>query len=166
VYIPPFATIALALGLPDAALEGLPGTLVPVNVQTLRLLLQCVATAADYDEAVYLEENPDIAEAYEAKQITDPHLHFEQAGYFESRCASKSPVDEAWYLKTYPDIADAVAEGAIASGQAHFALRGQAEMRSPNSESESRTRAWAEACALSRQAARKVSRPDARGRSG
>lgn len=150
MYVLPFSTIAHLVGLTERGIAGPADTELTLNIGTLRLLLQFVALAADYDEAVYLAENPDVAQAYETKQISDLRLHFVQSGYFEGRRASKLRLEEDWYLKTYPDVADAVKEGVVASAQAHFTARGAAEMRSPNAEALPWVQFWADAFARSR----------------
>jgi len=135
LYLPSFVTVARALGAPANIARESPGAAIPVDARALRLLLQFVALAADYDEATYLKHNPDIAEAHEAGRIANLRQHFVESGYFEGRKASSVNLDGDWYLQMYPDVGESVREGIIASAQAHFALRGEIECRSPNCES-------------------------------
>jgi hypothetical protein len=144
MYNPSYATIARAIGAPEAASELLNDGNITISKKSLRLLLQYVALSSDYDEEVYLRENNDVAEAYDAGQVTDLRQHYREHGFFEGRKAANVDVDEDWYLETYPDVADSVAEGAISSGLAHFLERGEIEMRSPNEDANPWVQAWAE----------------------
>jgi len=145
MHAPSFRTLADAFGVDFIQLVAAQPEHVSVNAQTLRVLLQFVALAADFDEAYYLAENPDLAAALESGLITDARLHYVQAGFFEGRRASKLNIDQAWYRKIYPDVDAAIREGVIASPESHFAERGEIEWRAPNEASLPWTRAWAEA---------------------
>jgi hypothetical protein len=144
MYNPSYTTIARALGAPDAAEELRDDGNITISKKALRLLLQYVALSCDYNEDYYLRKNDDIAEAYEAGQVTDLRKHYRERGFFEGRKAAKVDFDEDWYLKTYADVADSVAEGAFSSGLAHFLERGEIEMRSPNECADAWVQAWAE----------------------
>jgi hypothetical protein len=143
MFVPSYAFIANAIGIADVPQHGN----ISINVQTLRLLLQFVAMAADFDQATYLKENPDVASAYEAGQINDLHKHYIERGFFESRKAAEIHFDEKWYLETYPDVAASVHEQVIPSALSHFLARGEVEMRSPDPKSLPWMQAWAEALA-------------------
>ena len=144
MYVPSYAAIARAAGVPANIASQPPDSVVEVSVRALRLLLHYLALAADYDERTYLQLNPDVAEARDQGKIVDLREHFIQSGYFAGRTASDIAVDENWYLETYGDVADAVAEGVVATAKAHFAQRGEAECRSPNKQALPWIRAWAE----------------------
>lgn len=144
MYNPSYATIARAIGAPEAAVELLDEGNITISKKSLRLLLQYVALSSDYDEDFYLRENNDVAEAFEAGQVTDLRKHYRENGFFEGRKAANVDFDEDWYLETYIDVADSVAEGAFSSGLAHFLERGEIEMRSPNEDANSWVQAWAE----------------------
>jgi hypothetical protein len=144
MYVPSYAAVARAAGCPMDLPSQPPDAVVEIRASALRLLWQYVALAGDYDERVYLQHNPDVAEAYEQGKIADPRRHYIQAGYFEGRKASDAAPDEKWYLETYGDVADGVREGVVASAKAHFAQRGEAECRSPNPEALPWIREWAE----------------------
>ena len=150
MYIPSYDFIARVLSLPKDPMTSPRDGRVNLDVRTLRLLLQFVALAADYDEATYLKENPDLAEAYQAGAITDLHRHFTENGFFEGRKAAPINFNENWYLKTYPDVSDAIKEGSISSALDHFVHRGDVELRAPNEEALSWMRNWVEI--LSRRA--------------
>jgi hypothetical protein len=151
MYVPSYAFIASALGVPKDFAEKNPNGLVSIHAQTLRYLLRFVAIAADFDEAVYLSKNPDVAAAYKTGQIASVRDHFLDSGFFEGRQAAAPNIDEAWYLKAYPDVADSIREGAISSAQNHFLSRGEAEMRCPDPESLPWVQAWAEAQSRARK---------------
>ena len=151
MYIPSYGTLARALGI-SAKIIDLPAeTPCTIDAGRLRVLLQFVALAADFDPETYLKENPDIAGAHEAKLIADLRTHFVQSGYFEERRGSQVKVDEKWYLETYPDVSNAIKDGMIESAAGHFAARGEQEMRSPNEEALPWMRVLAEALARPRQ---------------
>jgi hypothetical protein len=144
MYIPSYATIARAIGAPEAGTDLLDEGNITISKKSLRLLLQYVALSSDYDEDFYLKENNDVAEAYEAGQVTDLRKHFRERGFFEGRKAANVDLDEEWYLETYTDVADSVTEGSFSSGLAHFLERGEIEMRSPNEDADYWVQAWAE----------------------
>ncbi|WP_296712615.1 hypothetical protein [Rhodoblastus sp.] len=144
MYNPSYVTIARAIGAPDAADDLLDDGNITVRKKALRLLLQYIALSCDYNEDYYLQNNDDIAEAYEAGQGTDLRKHYREHGFFEGRKAAKVDFDEDWYLKTYADVAASVAEGDFSSGLAHFLARGEIEMRSPNERADAWVQAWAE----------------------
>ena len=158
MYVPSYAFIARAMGLPVESPETAPDGHVTIDAKTLKLLLRFVALSADFDEATYLTENPDVAEAFEAGKIGDLRQHFIDFGFFEGRKAATPKFDEDWYLKIYPDVADSVKEGAITSARVHFLNRGEVEMRSPNEELLPWMQAWAEAFSRPRLSAAQAAR--------
>lgn len=95
------------------------------------------ATAADrrtpepwFDEAYYLDANPDVARAVAAGFYRSGFDHYVRYGMKERR--SPGPwFSESWYLARYPDVAQAVQRGALHSGAEHFARWGMKEGRSP-----------------------------------
>ena len=91
----------------------------------VRLLLRGVA----FDEAWYLAEYPDIAEAVAAGDLRSARHHFIDSGYFEGRMPRALEIDEAWYLAEYPDVAEGIARGEIESARQHFLEHGYEEGR-------------------------------------
>jgi hypothetical protein len=150
MYTPSFATIARALGVQKDVVKGPATAPVVIDAGALRILLKFVAAAADFDSEVYLQENPDIAAAFESKQITNLHAHYVNSGFFEGRAATRLKIDEEWYLKTYPDVAAAIRENIIESASAHFERRGETEMRAPSEDALPWLMDWAEALARPR----------------
>jgi hypothetical protein len=150
MYTPSFATIARALGIQKDTVLGPATAPVVIDAGALRLLLKFVAAAADFDSEVYLQENPDIAAAFESKQITDLHAHYINSGFLEGRPASRLKIDEQWYLETYPDVAVAIRENVVESASVHFERRGEIEMRAPSQEALPWLGGWAEALARPR----------------
>src|SRR4051812_8296500 len=71
----------------------------------LKILLRSVAV----DEAWYLSQYPDIAEAVAGGELKSARQHFIDTGYFEGRLPGPLKVDEAWYLSEYPDVAEGIA---------------------------------------------------------
>jgi hypothetical protein len=92
----------------------------------VRLLLRSVT----FDEAWYLAEYPDIAEAIAAGDVKSARHHFIDSGYFEGRLPAPLEVDEAWYLAEYPDVAEGIERGEIESARQHFLEHGFEEGRS------------------------------------
>ncbi len=129
-FFPPQPVLSEALGV-DLLNEKLM-TRTPVSVAVLRLFIKSVLMSAPFDEAYYLEQNPDIEAAWMAGMITDLHQHFIETGYFEGRKAWRMEFDEKWYLSRYKDVALAVREGQINSAQEHYELVGEKEWRAPN----------------------------------
>lgn len=96
-------------------------------LEILRLMLRSTSV----DEAWYLAEYPDIAEAVAAGEVKSARHHFIDSGYFEGRLPSPLEIDEAWYLSEYPDVAEGIARGEILSARQHFEEHGYDEGRSP-----------------------------------
>ncbi len=94
----------------------------------VRLLLGSVTV----DEAWYLAEYPDIAEAVAAGEVKSARHHFIDSGYFEGRLPGPLEVDEEWYLTEYPDVAEGIKRGEIQSARQHFLEHGYEEGRLPS----------------------------------
>ena len=62
-------------------------------------MLQLLVAGGSFNEAGYLRENPDVAEAVEAGQIRTARLHYIGFGFFEGRSGATPDVDEAWYRR-------------------------------------------------------------------
>jgi hypothetical protein len=116
---------------------------VPANM--LRFLLQIALANSDFNEAGYLEANPDIVAAVKKNSIESPRLHYIGNGYFEGRLGATPEVDERWYLRTYKDVADGIRSGMVRSAQQHFTQCGAAEMRAPSALYEPDVLQWAQA---------------------
>jgi hypothetical protein len=83
-----------------------------------------------FDEAFYLQTNPDVAAAVAAGVIPSGAVHFVNFGVKERRPGKQGQLyNEATYLAENPDVAAAVAAGAFASGFEHLALFGRQEGR-------------------------------------
>nr|WP_290226527.1 cadherin-like domain-containing protein [Trichocoleus desertorum] len=82
-----------------------------------------------FDEAYYLANNPDVATAVQAGQLSSGFQHFIRYGqYVLSGKPSRAPsplFDEAYYLANNPDVATAVQAGQLSSGFQHFIRYGQ-----------------------------------------
>ena len=83
-----------------------------------------------FDEAFYLETNPDVAAAVNAGHLVSGAQHYLLYGQYEHR--QPTPLfDETYYLGFNADVAAAVANHSISSGFIHFIEYGQFEGRSP-----------------------------------
>jgi hypothetical protein len=143
MYVPPFDPLLKAIGMTRADFEGSPEVVIPTEL--FKLLLQVTIASSDFNEAGYLEANPDIADAAGSAKLQDPRLHYVGFGYFEGRGGATPEVDEAWYLRTYPDVADAVAAESVASASEHFRVVGASEGRSPNTSHVQTAEQWKKA---------------------
>lgn len=88
---------------------------------------------AIFDENFYLNTNPDVKAAVNAKTISSGFAHFQQFGLAEGRVNVSPYFDEALYLRKYPDVAAAVRAGSLKSGLQHYIQSGESEGRSPGS---------------------------------
>lgn len=130
MYVPPYDAVLASIGTTRPEMEG--RTEVTIPAQLFRFLMQIAVAHADFNEAGYLEANPDVAAALDNGAIESARLHYVGFGYFEGRRGATPEVDEGWYLQTYPDVGSAVRTGRIGSASEHFSIVGAAEGRSPN----------------------------------
>ncbi len=140
VSLPHPEVVLRALGITRSKLDG--KTRVAVKACGLKLLVEQLVASLPFDEALYLEHNPDVALSFKEGNILDLHQHFLTSGYFEGRVASPVRVDEEYYLASYPDVAEAIRRREVASATAHYASAGAIEGRSPTKESEPAFRRW------------------------
>jgi hypothetical protein len=85
-----------------------------------------------FDEAFYLNSNPDVKQAVQAGIIKSGRDHFIQYGLKEKRVNVSPFYNEEFYLQTNPAVAQAVKDGNFASGLDHFIQFGETEARSPS----------------------------------
>ena len=109
----PSQTSAVESTRPNAPMEGLP------------------PSWKDWNEALYLAVNPDVAAAVAKKVYKSGRQHYEVAGMNEHRLGASIPRDwdEADYLKTNGDVANAVKVGNFISGYHHWLAAGRVEKR-------------------------------------
>jgi hypothetical protein len=93
----------------------------------IRTLLQAV----EVDEAWYLAQYHDVAEAIRNGLVISAREHFLSNGYFEGRMPFPITVDEGWYLEQNPGVAGHIASGELLSAQQHFNDDGYREGRQP-----------------------------------
>ncbi len=129
-YFPHIEQILAALRINHERLDG--HSKVAIDVRLLRAVLQVVAAQLPFDEAFYLANNPDLAEAHRKGDVANPHQHYIERGFFEGRLGAAPAVDEAFYMARYKDVAKAVAHGDVASATAHYQTSGVAEGRVPS----------------------------------
>ncbi len=127
MYVPPFE---LLKGLVDVS--AVKGELrVTATYKQFVEILKLMLVGIKVDEAWYLKQYEDIAEAIKAGIVQSPQQHFIDDGYFEGRLPGPMVVDEKWYLEAYPDVADGIRAGTLTSAQAHFERDGYKEGRRP-----------------------------------
>lgn len=95
-------------------------------------LLQSYLAQLPFDEAAYLNANPDVAQAVQDGEFASGLSHFLQIGYQEERGGFGSDFQEDWYLQQNTDVAVAVRLGDWPSGQAHYQAHGKQEGRCPS----------------------------------
>lgn len=113
---------------------------VPRNV--LLFLLKAYLAQQPFDEAAYLQANPDVALAVQEGRFESGKDHFLQRGYWEERAVNGTQFCEEWYLQQNPDVAIAVQLGDWPSGQAHYRAYGKREWRSPTPDLQSDFEGW------------------------
>jgi hypothetical protein len=96
----------------------------------MNAIANCQRWDVSFDEAFYLQTNPDVAAAVAAGMIPSGAVHFVNFGVKEGRIGKPGQLyDEATYLAKNPDVANAVSAGVFASGFEHLVLFGRREGR-------------------------------------
>ncbi|HYZ31575.1 MAG TPA: hypothetical protein VE684_04750 [Crenalkalicoccus sp.] len=143
MYVPPYDALLRSIGTSREALEGASEVSVPMSL--FRFLVQIAVANGDFNEAGYLQANPDVAEAVRRGEIENARLHYIGFGYFEGRQGATPEVDERWYLRSYPDVGSAVRAGQLSSATEHFMVVGASEGRSPSVHYENDAAQWKKA---------------------
>ena len=86
-----------------------------------------------FDENYYLNNNPDVKAAVQARTVKSGLEHFQKYGLAEGRVAVSPYFDEGLYLRKNPDVAAAVKPGGFKTGLQHYIQYGEVEGRSPGS---------------------------------
>jgi hypothetical protein len=73
----------------------------------------------EFDEAFYLDANPDVAEAVRREEWPSGFSHYCVIGKKTGRVGAR-PVDTDWYVQTYPQAAGDIAAGRAASAAEHY----------------------------------------------
>ena len=97
-----------------------------------RTMAQAVIGPQGFDEAYYLEQYPDVAEAVAAGALKSGLEHFQKFGSKEVRNPNAF-FDTQFYLESNPDILTAFEKGVITSPFEHYQSFGGAEGRKPSS---------------------------------
>ena len=126
-YLPPFARLKERVAISGANGKGRVALSYAEFTSLIKQLLYGVAV----DEAWYLGQYPDVAEAVRNGAYRSARHHFIEEGYFEGRRPCEFEVDEAWYIGHYADVAAGVKAGTIASAKEHFRNHGYQEGRRP-----------------------------------
>ncbi len=113
-----------------------------VSVAILKLIFKVALMTAPFYNKFYLENNPDLREAWESGQIGDLRAHYIENGYPEGTNAGPKQVDDEWYLSHYKDVSLAVSEKVLRSGQEHYEKVGTTEWRAPNQLASSTLDSW------------------------
>jgi hypothetical protein len=84
-----------------------------------------------FDEAAYLQANPDVAAAVQQGTLRYGFEHFVRFGMDEGRTPGDW-FDQDYYLAQNSDVATAIENGTVRSAIAHFFAFGHRESRNPN----------------------------------
>jgi hypothetical protein len=126
-YLPPFEGIKEFLSF--AAVNG--ELTVSTTYARFTDMIRTLLGSIEVDEAWYLTQYPDVAEAIRDGTVMSAKDHFLSDGYFEGRMPFPIAVDEAWYLEQNPGVADYIVRGELLSAQQHFNDNGYREGRRP-----------------------------------
>ena len=126
-YVPPFEGIKTFVTF--AAVKG--ELTINATYQQFTSLVRTLLQGIEVNEAWYLTQYPDVAEAVRDGIVDSAREHFLNDGYFEGRVPFPIQVDEAWYLEQNPGVAEYIARGELQSAQQHFDEYGYREGRKP-----------------------------------
>jgi hypothetical protein len=126
-YLPPFEGIKALVSFADVKGELTVSASYTQFAELIRTLLQGI----DVDEAWYLQQYPDVADAIQKGIVASAREHFLNDGYFEGRLPFQIMVNEAWYLEQNPGVAEYIKRGDLISAQQHFNDNGYREGRRP-----------------------------------
>jgi hypothetical protein len=126
-FLPPFEELKGFVTF--AAMKG--ELTVSASYAQFSVMIRTLLQGIEVDEAWYLSQYPDVADAIRKKVVNSAKEHFLNDGYFEGRIPFLIKVDEAWYLEQNPGVADYIARGEIRSAQQHFNDNGYREGRKP-----------------------------------
>jgi hypothetical protein len=126
-FLPPFDEIKKFLTFAAAKGELSVSSTFAQFAALIRALLQGI----EVDEAWYVKQYPNVAEAIRDGVIKSAREHFLIDGHLEGRLPFEIKVDEFWYLDQNPDVAEHVARGDLQSSQQHFIKNGWREGRKP-----------------------------------
>jgi hypothetical protein len=90
-----------------------------------------------FNEELYLQANPDVAQAVARGQFASGRMHYNRHGRHEGRPLRPDTTppqavggfNEELYLLANPDVAQAVARGQFSSGRQHYNRHGRHEGR-------------------------------------
>ncbi len=138
-YIAPFSVLKRAISVNKSS-DG--RVRVDMSLEVFGKIFELALRQVGFDEAGYLERNPDVAKALEKGEIKSAIGHFANNGYFENRPVKAPAADAAWYLKEYPDVAKSVEQGKTRSAGEHWVNNGYFEGRAPSSQLSKEVASW------------------------
>lgn len=142
VYVPPFASFSRALGITQRSIAT--GRYVSIPTEVFRLLMASLIKQGYFDERWYLENYPDVAEAFRNGQVKSALDHYAFAGYYEGRRPGPKQIDQAWYLKRYTDVQVGLAGQDSVDAQEHYNRHGYFEGRAADADEALDVQAWAD----------------------
>ena len=138
-YIAPYSVLKSAISLNKPS-HG--GARVEMSLELFGKIFELALRQVGFDEAGYIEKNPDVAKALENGEIKSAIAHFACNGYFESRRTAGPTLDATWYLNQYPDVAKSIKRGKLQSAGEHWRESGYYEGRAPSSRLAAEVAAW------------------------
>lgn len=80
---------------------------VVIDLDDYHKLVAFVAQFSKFDEELYLELNPDVAEGIDGGMVESAHQHFLYSGFLEGRCPSVEGFSAEAYFDLNPDLQSA-----------------------------------------------------------
>lgn len=130
-YIAPYSLMKSVISVTPG---GQGQTKVEMPLEVFARIFELALRQTGFDEAGYLDRNPDVAKALSQGQIKSAIGHFARNGYFENRPTTPPAIDTSWYLKEYPDVAKSIQQGKLKSAGEHWGHNGYYEGRAPSSQ--------------------------------
>ena len=138
-YIAPYSVMKSVIGVAKGP-EG--PTRVDMPIEVFGRIFELALRQMGFDEAGYLERNPDVAKALGTGQVKSAVGHFARTGYFEGRETTPPALDTSWYLKEYPDVAKSIQQGKLKSANEHWGHNGYYEGRAPSPQLAAEVSGW------------------------
>jgi hypothetical protein len=139
-YVPHIDVFLQALRVSRERLDG--RAKIAIDPRLLVHILRRIAAAQPFDEAFYLANNDDVAQAHNDGSLGDVHTHFIGSGFLEGRLGAAPEVDAEFYLASNPDVGRAIAAGQVGSAEEHYVQRGAAEGRAATPAQADTVRLW------------------------
>jgi hypothetical protein len=141
-FFPPLKTFCdkLKLNESDFLDKTMEEKEVVISLKLLKALLFSAIADLQIDANQYIEDNPDVADAFRGLPLSQYTHHFINAGYFEGR-PMPLEFDQDFYVSQYPDIAVATKLYGL-SPHDHYVKAGIYEQRVPSAVAREEVEYW------------------------